>query len=76
MIRALRKKFILLASICIFLILAVVLTCINVINYYSGYKESMSLLSYIAEHNGRMPDENPNSGDVDFFVSPELRFET
>lgn len=76
MIRSLRKKFIIIASVCIFLILTVVLVCINAISYYSGYKESMSLLGFIADNNGRMPDENPNSSDVDFFVSRELRFET
>lgn len=76
MIRALRRKFILIASGCILLILSIVLLCINAISYYSGYREAMAILSYIAGHNGRMPDENPPSGAVDFFVSRELRFET
>lgn len=76
MIRALRRKFIMIASGCILLILSVVLLCINVLSYYSGYRDSMSILSYIASNNGKMPEENPDSNDVDFFVSRELRFET
>lgn len=76
MIRKLRRKFILVASACILLILSIVIIFINVISYYSGYKEAMSILSYILDHNGRMPDKNPLSSDVDFFVSRELRFET
>lgn len=76
MIRTLRRKFILIASGCILLILSVVILCINVIGYYSGYNEAMAILSYIEGHNGRMPDENPHSSDVDFFVSREMRFET
>ena len=76
MIRALRRKFIMIASGCILLILTVVLLCINIISYYSGYRDSMSVLSYIAANNGKMPEENPDSEDVDFFVSRELRFET
>lgn len=76
MIHKLRQKFILVASACILLILSIVIIFINVISYYSGYKEAMSILSYILDHNGRMPDKNPLSSDVDFFVSRELRFET
>ena len=76
MIRTLRKKFILIASACILLILTVVLICFNVISYYSAYRESMAILGFIADNNGRMPDENPQNGDVNFFVSREFRFET
>ena len=76
MIRSLRKKFILIASACILLILTVVLICFNAISYYSAYRESMAILGFIADNNGRMPDENPQNGDVNFFVSREFRFET
>ena len=76
MIRTLRRKFIIIASLSILLILSVVLICLNAISYYSGYMDSMSLLSFIADNNGLMPEENPSSSDVDFFVSRELRFET
>ncbi len=76
MIRTLQRKFIAIASGCILLILTVVLLCINLISYYSGYRDSMSILSYIAANNGRMPEEDPDSSDVEFFVTRELRFET
>ena len=76
MIRSLRKKFILIASACILLILTVVLICFNAISYYSAYRESMAILGFIADNNGQMPEENPQNGDVNFFVSREFRFET
>lgn len=76
MIKSLQRKFILIASGCVLMILTVVLLCINIISYYSGYNESMAMLSFIAENNGRMPDRNPENGEVDFFVSREMRFET
>ena len=62
------------ASGCILLILFFVLFCINFISYYSTYNESYALLTYLAEHNGTLPDENPT--DVDFFVSREFQYET
>ncbi len=75
MIGRLRRKFILIASGSILLILTVVLMCVNVINYYSAYKESMSILTFISDNYGVMPDEAPSEGNVDFFFNRELRFE-
>lgn len=76
MIHTLRRKFICIASGCILLILTVVLVCFNAISYYSTYRESMAIVSFIAENNGKLPDENPQNSEVNFFVSPEFRFET
>ena len=76
MIQRLRLNFILIASGCVAFIIAMVLLCLNGVTYYSTYSECMSILDYITEHNGRMPDRNPDSSEVDFYVSRELRFET
>ena len=76
MIHTLRRKFIFIASGCILLILTVVLVCFNAISYYSTYWESMAIVSFIADNNGRLPEENPQNSEVNFFVSPEFRFET
>lgn len=76
MIRSLRKKFILIASGAILIILTIVLLCINGISYYSSYSEAMSILSFITDNYGRMPDEDPHNDDVDFHVTRELRYET
>ena len=76
MIQRLRRNFILIASGCVLFIIAIVLACLNGVTYYSTYSECMSIMDYIAQNNGRMPDRNPDSSEVDFYVSREIRFET
>ena len=76
MIRKLRRKFILIASGAILLILVIVLTSINFVSYYSNYSEIMSIIDFISDNYGHMPIESPRKSDVDFYVTRELSYET
>lgn len=84
MIKKLRRKFILVASGAIFIILTFVLTCILGLFTYYSYNELNALLDYISQNNGNMPavyhqDENdPFTHHIIFKVNinDELAYET
>ena len=75
MIKKLRRKFILIASAAILLVLAIVLIIVNGLSYYSNYSEAMSIVDFIAENSGRMPDDD-RKGDFNFHMTRELPYET
>ena len=75
MIRRLRRKFILIASGAILLILVIVIFCINGVNSYSNYTESISILKFIAENNGRLVFDNHHNQNLNFHITEELPYE-
>ncbi len=76
MIRKLRKKFILIASGAILIILAVVMVSINLVTYVSTITEIDSILEFILENNGRMPTDFHHSANFLFHANEELPYET
>ncbi len=76
MIRKLRKKFILIASGAILIILAVVMVSINLVTYASTISEIDSILEFILDNNGRMPMDWHRKENFLFHVNQELPYET
>jgi len=75
MIHKLRRKFILIASCAILLILSIVLISINSVNSYSNYAESIAILTFIADNNGRMPVDARHRESAEFHMTEELPYE-
>ena len=59
MIRKLRIKFTAAAAGAVFLVLAVVLTIINVMNYRQVLWDADTVLDILSEHQGRFPENLP-----------------
>jgi len=57
MIKRTKNKFIAIAMISVTLVLAVLMTVLNVMNYARVDQEAEELLSFLVEHGGRFPDE-------------------
>jgi len=76
MIRKLRKKFILIASGAILIILAVVVVSINLVTYASTISEIDSILDFILDNNGHMPMDLQHRENFLFHVNGELPYET
>lgn len=85
MIGKLRKKFIAVSVLSTFIVLSVIISGINVMNYHRIERDSDKMLSLIAENDGRMPFGKPKfeMGEKDDFgrrdmikFSPETPYET
>lgn len=63
MIKKLKLKFILLSLTALFVLLAVIVTGMNVINYRSVVSEADDILALLSGNKGKFPDENSNVPD-------------
>lgn len=77
MLHKLRIKFVALAMGLLFLVLAVIMAVVNLLNYGHVVTNADSTLEILAANDGRFP-EKPGMGEkpMDHKVSPELPFET
>lgn len=77
MIKKLRSKFIILSMIALFILLTLIVTGINALNYGQLTNETDEMLRVIAENGGKMPEfrfeRNDNRPP---FMSPETPYET
>ena len=62
MITSLRKKFILAAMLSTFVVLAVIMGAVNILNYQRIVKRADDLIGYLAENNGVFEDRFPEGG--------------
>lgn len=77
MIKKLQRKFILLSMSAFLLVLTVIITGINVVNYNAVVQEADSLLSVITDNKGDFPMEPDKFGDrLPPGMSPEAPFES
>ncbi len=81
MIKRLRIKLVLLCALSLFILLVIMVSSINIINYRSLVKEADRTLSFLSEHQGRFPvfdggdgKEKPDRLPPD--MSPEAPYET
>lgn len=78
MIKKLKLKFILLSMSALFVLLAVIVTAMNVVNFSSVVKQSDEILSLLTKNKGAFPDDF-GLRDKDRFppdMSPELPYES
>ena len=64
MIRKLQKKFVLVAIVSVFLVLAVLIGAINLLNYRNLIAEADSTLQILSENNGFFPNQMRRTQDV------------
>ena len=77
MIKKLQRKFILLSMSALLLVLTVIITGINIVNYNAVTKEADKLLSIITENKGEFPMEPDKFGDrLPPGMSPEIPYES
>lgn len=77
MIKKLRIKFILLSMMALFVLLVIIVTGMNLINYNSVVAEADKTLSILAENNGTFPDfKKGNRPGFPRGMSPEAPYET
>ena len=75
MIRKLQIKFVALSMSLLFILLAVILVCVNLLNFYSVLDYSDSVLDILTDNNGEFPDKFDSSHPGREF-SKELPYET
>ncbi len=77
MIQKLKAKFILLSMTALFVLLAVIVTGMNVINYYSVIEDADFILSFLSQNKGMFPDmELIPDGRLNDRLPPEFSPET
>ena len=77
MIRKLRIKFIALSMAALFVLLAIILTSMNVINYRTVVAEADTTLLLLAKNGGVFPDfDGSKKNDLPRDMSPETPYET
>lgn len=84
MIDKLKRKIILLATFSVFLLMAVLLTIMNAVNYTTVVKGADGILDIITQpdtpfFDGKTPPEKPNNTGLDFIpkgMSPEVPYES
>ena len=59
MIKKLRIKFIVLSMVAVFVLIAIVVAGMNIINYQAVVREAEDTLSYLAKNKGTFPDMGP-----------------
>lgn len=69
-IKKLRRRFILLATLAVFIIIAGALSLINFMGWRAVRERCMDTLSYIAENNGTLPSKVPQNNDTNFWEFP------
>ena len=74
MISRLRRKFIALGTAAVILIVFVVLASLNLASFYDEGSRIEAVLSYIARHDGKLPDKR--IVDAGFDYTPEFAFQT
>ena len=77
MIKQLKRKFIALSMGALLILLAVVLTGMNIMNYASAVRQTDEILSLLAHNKGRFPEQGNDKGDRPLppHMSPELPYE-
>ncbi len=82
MIDRLKRKFILLATVFMMILMAALITVMNTVNYYSVVSESDTILSVLSQHDAALSKEkqSPAQGETRFFkphkMSPEVPYES
>lgn len=76
MIRKLKVKFITLAMTALFVLLAVVVTAMNIVNYSTVVTEADSVLSILTQNRGVFPDFSNDKGKHPPNMSPETPYES
>ncbi|MBQ6844647.1 MAG: HAMP domain-containing histidine kinase [Agathobacter sp.] len=77
MIKKMQRKFVLLSMSAFLLVLAIIITGINIVNYNGVVQEADMLLSFIADDKGIFPIEPDKLGDrLPPGMSPEIPYET
>ena len=72
-----KKKFIILTLLSIFLLLSALVIAMNVVNYVYGIREADSLLEFLSRHRGAIPDEKDDSDEqIPPYLSNESTYET
>lgn len=71
-IKKLRRRFILLATLAVFIIIAGALSLINFMGWHAVRERCMDTLSYIAENNGTLPSQLPQDSETNFWEFPFL----
>ena len=73
MIRRMQAKLILVSMLSLLLVLAVILGCVNALNYRSLVQEADAVLKLLAENDGRLPKFGEIRGEA--YSSPEVPYE-
>ena len=73
MIRRMQAKLILVSMLSLLLVLAVILGCVNALNYHSLVQEADAVLKLLAENDGRLPKFDEIRGEA--YSSPEVPYE-
>ena len=73
MIRRMQGKLILVSMLSLVLVLAVILGCVNALNYRNLVQEADAVLEILAAHDGRLPKFDEIRGDA--YSSPEVPYE-
>ena len=77
MIKKLQKKFILLSMSALLLVLTLIITTINIVNYNNVVKEADTLLSILTDNKGEFPLEPNHMGNrLPPEMSPEIPYES
>lgn len=79
MIKKLRKKFIVLAITSLLVLLVIIVTGMNLMNFNSVIREADATLALMSKHQGKFPDFEDNASGSDMLppgMSPELPFES
>ena len=65
MIKKLRIKFIVLSMIAVFVLIAIIVAGMNIVNYRSVVREAEDTLTYLAKNQGTFPDMRPDDFRTD-----------
>lgn len=76
MIKKLQRKFILISMAAFFVVLAVIIACINIANYVKVVREADELLEILSVNRGAFPPGRGGKGQLPPHMSPEIPYET
>lgn len=74
MIKRLKARFVILAMVCLTILLSIIITGMNIINYNTIVMEADDTLQLLSENKGRFPDFNGDK--MPSFMSPETPYES
>lgn len=74
MIRGIKKKFLLLSMAALFVLLAAIITGMNLVNYNSIISDADTTLSLLSKNHGRFPEFG--EGDASRHMNPETPYES
>ena len=72
MIKKLRIKFIVLSMVAVFVLIAIIVAGMNIVNYRSVVREAEDTLTYLAKNKGTFPDMRPDDLPMDEFDPEEF----